>query len=70
MEIRSLKRRWLYGRLLYVLLFTLIGFAVMGYHPGLEDDGIYLTAVKARLNPSACNCKLLSLTMSSPDSFG
>lgn len=24
----------------------------MGYHPGLEDDGIYLTAVKARLNPS------------------
>ncbi len=22
----------------------------MGYHPGLEDDGIYLTAVKARLN--------------------
>lgn len=24
----------------------------MGYHPGLEDDGIYLTAVKARLNPA------------------
>jgi len=35
-----------------VLLFTTLGFLVMGYHPGLEDDGIYLTAVKAKLNPS------------------
>ena len=24
----------------------------MGYHPGLEDDGLYLTAVKADLNPA------------------
>src|ERR1700689_3162187 len=24
----------------------------MGYHPGFEDDGIYLTAVKADLNPA------------------
>ena len=24
----------------------------MGYHPGFEDDGIYLSAVKADLNPS------------------
>ena len=40
------------ARFLMVVLFTLIGFAVMGYHPGLEDDGIYLTAVKARLNPT------------------
>lgn len=35
-----------------VLFFTALGFAVMGYHPGLEDDGIYLTAVKADLNPA------------------
>ncbi len=34
------------------LLFTLLGFLVMGYHPGLEDDGIYLPAVKARLDPA------------------
>lgn len=34
-----------------VLLFTLLGFVCMGYHPGLEDDGIYLSAVKADLNP-------------------
>ncbi len=24
----------------------------MGYHPGLEDDGVYLAAVKADLNPA------------------
>lgn len=24
----------------------------MGYHPGIEDDGVYLTAVKADLNPA------------------
>jgi hypothetical protein len=35
-----------------LLLFTVIGFLVMGYRPGLEDDGVYLTAVKARLNPA------------------
>jgi hypothetical protein len=35
-----------------VLLFTLLGFAVMGYHPGAEDDGVYLAAVEADLNPA------------------
>ena len=35
-----------------VLGFTVLSFLVMGYHPGLEDDGVYLTAVKARLNPA------------------
>ena len=35
-----------------ILLFTALGFLVMGYHPGLEDDGVYLTAVKADLNPA------------------
>lgn len=35
-----------------ILLFTLVGFAVMGYHPGLEDDGVYLAAVKADLRPA------------------
>lgn len=41
-----------FSRFLLILLFTLLGFAVMGYHPGLEDDGIYLPAVKADLNPA------------------
>lgn len=37
---------------LTVLAFTLLGFAVMGYHPGAEDDGVYLSAVKANLQPA------------------
>ena len=34
------------------MLFTTLGLAVMGYHPGFEDDGVYLTAVKFNLNPA------------------
>lgn len=37
---------------LLILFFTALGVAVMGYHPGLEDDGIYLPAIKADLNPA------------------
>lgn len=35
-----------------VLLFSLLGFLAMGYHPGAEDDDIYLSAVNAAVNPS------------------
>lgn len=38
--------------LLLITVFTLLGFVVMGYHPGIEDDGVYLSAVKADLLPS------------------
>ena len=37
---------------LFILLLTAAGFAAMGYHPGFEDDGIYLSAVKSDLNPA------------------
>lgn len=37
---------------LLTLFFATLGLAVMGYHPGLEDDGVYLTAIKSNLNPS------------------
>jgi hypothetical protein len=47
-----LLRKRLIQKTLPLLLFTLTGFLVMGYHPGFEDDGIYLTAVKADLNPA------------------
>ena len=47
-----LRRNRLSFELPGVLFFTILGFLVMGYHPGLEDDGIYLTAVKADLNPA------------------
>ncbi|HEY1896238.1 MAG TPA: hypothetical protein VGG62_08210 [Terracidiphilus sp.] len=35
-----------------VLMFTVLGFLVMGYHPALEDDGVYLSAVKSDLDPA------------------
>lgn len=47
-----MREQTLRARALLTLLFTLLGFFVMGYHPGLEDDGVYLTAVKARLDPA------------------
>jgi hypothetical protein len=37
---------------LSLLLLTALGFLVMGYHPGFEDDAIYLAAVKGRLDPA------------------
>lgn len=39
-------------RFALILTFAALGFAVMGYHPGYEDDGVYLTAVQADLNPA------------------
>jgi len=42
-------------RILEILLvvgLTMLGFLAMGYHPGYEDDGVYLAAVKAQLNPA------------------
>jgi hypothetical protein len=45
-------RRTFPVNLLLTLFFTTLGLVVMGYHPGFEDDGIYLTAVKANLNPA------------------
>lgn len=34
-----------------LLLLTLLGMFLQGYHPGAEDDGIYLSAIKRDLNP-------------------
>lgn len=34
-----------------ILAFTVLAFLVMGYHPGAEDDTVYVTAVKSVLNP-------------------
>ena len=35
-----------------ILGFSILAFLVMGYHPGLEDDGVYLSAVKSDLHPA------------------
>ncbi len=37
---------------LLTIFFSSLGIAVMGYHPGLEDDGVYLSAIKHNLNPA------------------
>src|SRR6266567_5040124 len=52
MEQRRLKVSKVAVKAISILLLTALGFAVMGYHPGFEDDGVYLTAVKADLQPS------------------
>ena len=39
-------------RPLLLLFFSLLAFLVMGYHPGIEDDGTYLAAVKCDVNPA------------------
>src|SRR5579863_9281363 len=38
--------------ILLILAFSLLAMATMGYHPGMEDDGVYLTAIKSDLNPA------------------
>lgn len=51
-SLNDLRRRFLFPALIPVLLFSVLGFLTMGYHPGAEDDGVYLAAVKADLNPA------------------
>ena len=41
-----------FAKPLLILIVTVLGFLVMGYHPGIEDDGVYLAAVKADLQPT------------------
>jgi hypothetical protein len=48
----TLNRRRFSTVVLPFLFLAVLGFLVMGYHPGAEDDGIYLTGVKADLNPA------------------
>lgn len=52
MEFYGLKRSTISGKSLLLLVFTFLSFMVMGYHPGAEDDGVYLTAIKADLRPA------------------
>ena len=35
-----------------LLWLTALGLAIAGYHPGCEDDGVYLTAIKHDLAPA------------------
>ena len=38
--------------LFLIFALTILAFVVTGYHPGVEDDGIYLAAVKSNLDPT------------------
>jgi hypothetical protein len=40
------------ANLVGVVFFSLLGFAVLGYHPGFEDDGVYLAAIKHNVDPN------------------
>ena len=40
-----------FATLLQLGLLTALAFLVMGYHPGAEDDAVYLAAVKVALQP-------------------
>lgn len=39
------------ANLIGVLFFAFTGFLVLGYHPGYEDDGVYLAAIKHNVDP-------------------
>ncbi len=50
--MKPLRERITLRQLLALLLLTCGAFAVLGYHPGVEDDTTYLSAVEHRLNPA------------------
>lgn len=46
-----MRRNGFLGVLLPTLMLTILGFLAMGYHPGAEDDGVYLSAIKTDIHP-------------------
>jgi len=38
--------------ILLIAALSIAAFVVMGYHPGIEDDSVYLSAVKSDLHPA------------------
>jgi len=51
-HIGSAPGDWSPKHLAVLVVLALFAFAVMGYHPGLEDDAFYLAAIKRDLNPA------------------
>jgi hypothetical protein len=48
----ALKNHPLLRDVFALLLLTALGLAIAGYHPGCEDDGVYLSAIKHDLAPA------------------
>ena len=46
------RRPSFYRDLALLLVITAIALLVHGYHPGVEDDGVYLAAIHRGLNPA------------------
>jgi hypothetical protein len=51
MKLRILQRFRLKTHHFVLALLTLGAILVEGYHPGVEDDAVYLSAIRYRLNP-------------------
>ena len=45
-------RRFPGFNLVLLLALSILAFLVMGYHPGIEDDAVYLSGIKSHLNPA------------------
>ena len=41
-----------YKSIALLLVITVAAIAIEGYHPGVEDDGVYLAAIHRDLNPA------------------
>jgi len=44
------KSQWFFRTMLPVLLLASIAICIQGYHPGVEDDGVYLAAIHSDLD--------------------
>ena len=52
MQFLERLQKFNYRPVFLIPAFSLLAILVMGYHPGIEDDAVYLTAVKSDLNPA------------------
>jgi len=50
--MKAIKNHPLLRDVAALLLLTAIGLLIAGYHPGCEDDGVYLAAIKHNLAPA------------------
>jgi len=52
LKVRNWKNYPALRNFLLLAILTALAMLVQGYHPGIEDDGVYLPAIKKHLNPA------------------
>ena len=52
LKVRDWKNYPALRNLVLLVLLAVLAMLVQGYHPGAEDDGVYLPAIKKHLNPA------------------